>query len=78
MGVMLGEMFKNRIRGSALSLSGFTEWMANFAITMTFPVILAAFGLGGAYGLYTFFAFLSIFFVLLMVKETKGKTLEEM
>ncbi len=78
MWVMLGEMFRNRIRGSALSLSGFTQWTTNFIITMTFPVILASFGLGGAYGLYTFFAFLSIFFVLFMVKETKGKTLEEM
>jgi MFS transporter, SP family, sugar:H+ symporter len=78
MWVMLGEMFKNKIRGTALSLSGFAQWMSNFAITMTFPILLEAFGLGGAYGLYAFCAFLSIFFVLLLVRETKGRTLEEM
>jgi len=78
MWVMLGEMFRNRIRGAALSVSGFAQWMSNFAITMTFPIFLAAFGLGGAYGLYTLCAVLSIFFVLKLVKETKGKTLEEM
>jgi SP family sugar:H+ symporter-like MFS transporter len=78
MWVMLGEMFKNRFRGAALSISGFAQWMANFAITMTFPILLAAFGLGGAYGLYTICAVLSIFFVLWFVRETKGKTLEEM
>lgn len=78
MWVMLGEMFKNRFRGAALSISGFAQWMANFAITMTFPILLSSFGLGGAYGLYTVCAILSIFFVLRFVRETKGKTLEEM
>lgn len=78
MWVMLGEMFQNKFRGAALSISGFAQWVANFAITMTFPILLASFGLGGAYGVYTFFALISIFFVLKLVKETKGKALEEM
>jgi SP family sugar:H+ symporter-like MFS transporter len=78
MWVMLGEMFSNQFRGAALSISGFVQWVANFAITMTFPILLAAFGLGGAYGLYTFFAAASVVFVVLLVRETKGKTLEEM
>lgn len=78
MWVMLGEMFKNRFRGAALSISGFAQWVSNFAITMTFPILLTSFGLGGAYGLYTICAVLSIFFVLWFVRETKGKTLEEM
>ena len=78
MWVMLGEMFQNRFRGAALAISGFAQWMANFAITMTFPILLTRFGLGGAYGFYTVFALISVFFVLLMVKETKGRALEEM
>jgi hypothetical protein len=45
---------------------------------MTFPILLTGIGLGGAYGLYAGFAFLSIFFVLRFVNETKGKELEEM
>lgn len=78
MWVMLGEMFQNKFRGAALSIAGFAQWMANFAITMTFPILLARFGLGGAYGMYTVFALISIFFVLKLVQETKGKALEEM
>lgn len=78
MWVMLGEMFQNRIRGAALSISGFAQWMANFAVTMTFPILLATTGLGGAYGIYALLAAASIVFVLKMVKETRGKTLEEM
>ena len=78
MWVMLGEMFQNQVRGAALSVSGFVQWISNFAITMAFPILLGSFGLGGAYGLYTVFAAVSIFFVIKLVRETKGKALEEM
>lgn len=78
MWVMLGEMFRNQFRGAALAVSGFVQWTSNFVITMTFPVLLASIGLGGAYGMYTLFAVLSIFFVVLYVRETRGKTLEQM
>jgi sugar porter (SP) family MFS transporter len=78
MWVMLGEMFPNQIRGSALAVSGLAQWLANFAITMTFPMLLSGIGLGGAYGLYAFFALISVFFVLKSVHETKGLELEQM
>jgi SP family sugar:H+ symporter-like MFS transporter len=78
MWVMLGEMFQNQFRGAALSISGFVQWISNFAITMTFPILLGSFGLGGAYGLYTAFAAISILFVVKLVRETKGKPLEDM
>jgi SP family sugar:H+ symporter-like MFS transporter len=78
MWVMLGEMFQNQFRGAALSVSGFVQWMSNFAITMTFPILLGSIGLGGAYGLYALFAAVSIVFVVKLVQETKGKPLEEM
>jgi SP family sugar:H+ symporter-like MFS transporter len=78
MWVMLGEMFPNQIRGSALAISGLAQWMANFAITMTFPMLLGSIGLGGAYGLYALFATVSIIFVMKCVRETKGMELEQM
>ena len=78
MWVMLGEMFPNQIRGSALSISGLVQWVSNFAITMTFPIMLVSIGLGVTYGIYAFFAFISIFFILKFVKETKGIELEQM
>jgi sugar porter (SP) family MFS transporter len=78
MWVMLGEMFPNQLRGSGLAVSGLAQWSSNFLITMTFPILLTGIGLGGAYGLYAGFAFISIFFVLRFVHETKGKELEEM
>ncbi|MBN2651430.1 MAG: sugar porter family MFS transporter [Spirochaetales bacterium] len=78
MWIMLGEMFPNQIRGSALAVSGLSQWVANFAITMTFPIMLAGVGLGGAYGFYAICSIVSIFFVFKFVKETKGVELEDM
>jgi SP family sugar:H+ symporter-like MFS transporter len=78
MWVMLGEMFPNQVRGAALAVAGFSQWTANFLVTITFPLFLKVIGLGGAYGLYAFFALLSFFFVRAAIRETKGRTLEEM
>ncbi|WP_346839385.1 sugar porter family MFS transporter [Microbulbifer sp. SAOS-129_SWC] len=78
MWAMLGEMFPNQIRGSGLAVSGLAQWAANFAITMTFPIMLTGIGLAGAYGIYMLFAILSIAFVIYLVHETKGLELEQM
>ncbi|SDQ43774.1 sugar porter family MFS transporter [Arthrobacter crystallopoietes] len=75
--VLLGEMFPNRIRAVALSVAAAAQWLANFAITTTFP-FLADIDLTLAYGLYAFFALLSLVFVWKFVPETKGKELEAM
>ena len=78
MWVMLGEMFPNQIRGSGLAIAGLAQWLANFAITMTFPIFLASIGLIGAYGFYAVCAVISAYFVHRMVHETRGLELEEM
>jgi sugar porter (SP) family MFS transporter len=62
--VLLGEMFNNKIRASALSVAAAAQWIANFVVSTTFPPLLHYFGLGAAYGLYTLAAAISIFFVV--------------
>jgi MFS transporter, SP family, sugar:H+ symporter len=76
--VLLGEMFNNMIRASALAVSAAMQWVANFIVSTTFPPIAYNLGLGMAYGLYAAFAALSLVFVIAFIKETKGKKLEEM
>lgn len=75
--VLLGEMFPNRIRGAALGLAAAAQWIANCAITASFPA-LGDFSLGVAYGFYAICAVLSFLFVWKFVEETKGKHLEDM
>lgn len=75
--VMLGEMFNNFIRASALAVAAAAQWLANWVITTTFPT-LSGVSLGLAYGLYTLFAVLAMVFVYRAVPETKGRELEDM
>jgi MFS transporter, SP family, sugar:H+ symporter len=75
--VLLGEMFPNRIRASALGVAAAAQWISNWLITVTFPELTAN-GLFLAYGLYSAFALISFFFVLKVIKETKGVELEDM
>lgn len=78
MWVMLGEMFPNQLRGSGMAVSGLSQWLSNFGITMTFPLLLTGVGLGGAYGMYAAFAVISVVFVIKFAHETKGIELEQM
>ena len=78
MWVLLGEMFPNRMRGAALAVSGATNWVVNFGVTVTFLPLLNAVGLAGAYALYAVAAAVSLPFVWGLVRETRGKALEQM
>jgi SP family sugar:H+ symporter-like MFS transporter len=75
--VLLGEMFPNRIRAAALGLAAAAQWIANWAITVSFPA-LSAWNLPFTYAGYALFALLSFLFVAKYVRETKGRKLEEM
>jgi SP family sugar:H+ symporter-like MFS transporter len=80
MWVMLGEMFPNQMRGSALAVAGLAQWGANYLVVQSFPAMSdpGALGLTGTYALYTISAVISIFLVRSFINETKGKELEEM
>lgn len=78
MWVMLGEMFPNQIRGSGLAVSGFAQWFANAAVSVTFPILAIRPGLCPTYIGYSIFALLSFIFVRRFVEETRGRELEEM
>jgi SP family sugar:H+ symporter-like MFS transporter len=77
MWVMLGEMFPNQMRGSALAVAGLAQWGANYFVVQSFPA-MADWSLAGTYAIYTASAVISIFLVQKFIKETKGKELEEM
>ncbi len=75
--VLLGEMFNNRIRSTALGVAAAAQWLANFAISTSFPA-MAALGLWFAYGFYTLAAGVSLWFVIKFVPETNNVELEDM
>ncbi|MXP26248.1 sugar porter family MFS transporter [Altererythrobacter indicus] len=78
MWVMLGEMFPNQLRGSALAICGLAQWGANYAVVQSFPEMASGLGLGVTYAFYTICAFVSFFLVRMFIHETAGKELEQM
>ncbi|PRZ41191.1 sugar porter (SP) family MFS transporter [Antricoccus suffuscus] len=76
--VLLGEMFPNKIRAAALSVAAAAQWICNFLITVSFPVMSEKLGLPVTYGFYVLCAVLSFIFVKTKVVETRGLELEEM
>lgn len=76
--VFLSEIFPNRIRSKGQALGSFVDWIVNAVIGLLFPLALTNFGGGDV---FMFFAVLMIpffFFVLKVMPETKGKSLEEL
>lgn len=82
--VLLSEIFPNHVRGLALAIAVFIQWVANFAVSQTFPVMTKSDWLNSRFhGAFPFmlFAVLCLFafvFVWRLVPETKNRTLEEM
>src|ERR1017187_903864 len=80
--VLLTEIFPNSIR-SALSIAVAAQWIANWVVSLTFPVmndnvwLTAKFHHGFSYWIYGVMGILSAIFMWKLVPETKGKTLEE-
>lgn len=77
MWVLLGEMFPPHIRAAALAVGTSTNWIANWLVTVSFPS-MRDWNLPVTYFIYAAFALLSLFLVQRYLKETKGRTLEEM
>ena len=81
--VLLSEIFPNQIRGKAMAVAVAAQWIANFLVSSTFlildknPYLTEKFHHGFSYWIYGFMSVLAALFMLL-VPETKGKTLEQM
>ncbi len=76
--VLISEIFPNRIRGKASSMAIVALWAAYFVLVFTFPVLAENLGTYGPFYVYAGICALGFIFVKAKVKETKGKTLEEL
>lgn len=76
--LMLSEIFPLRIRGLGMGISVFFLWIANFFISLSFPILLNKIGLSGTFFGFAIVGIGAIFFVRKYVPETKGSTLEEL
>ncbi|GAB6023279.1 Facilitated trehalose transporter Tret1 [Chamberlinius hualienensis] len=75
--LMMGELFPQRARGLASSIATASNWLCAFIMTKFWTNMIDAMGAYGGYWLCCAFCVASIFFIIIFVPETKGKTLEE-
>jgi MFS transporter, SP family, xylose:H+ symportor len=75
--VLISEIFPNKIRGHASSVAIVCLWGAYFILVFTFPILAEKLGTYGPFYLYSGICLLGFLFIRSRVKETKGKTLEE-
>jgi MFS transporter, SP family, xylose:H+ symportor len=76
--VLISEIFPNKIRESATSLAVLTLWFPYFILVFTFPVLSGRLGTYTVFFIYSAICVGGFTFICLKVRETKGKTLEEM
>lgn len=75
--VLITEIFPNRMRASAVSVSVATLWVASFLLTYSFPLLNQAIGTSGAFLIYAAICFAGAAFVFTCVSETSGRSLED-
>ncbi|WOH39539.1 D-xylose transporter XylE [Thalassotalea fonticola] len=82
--VLLSEIFPNKIRSMAMSIAVAAQWITNYIVSWSFPLmnnnsyLTEQFNHGFAYWIYGVMSLLAALFVWKLVPETKGKSLEEM
>jgi len=75
--VLISEIFPNKIRGEATSVATLSLWAAYFVLVFTFPVLFERLADKSFY-IYSGICVLGFLFILFKVRETRGKTLEEL
>lgn len=75
--VLISEIFPNTIRSQAVAIAVAAQWISNFLVSSTFP-LLSEWSVGGTYTIYAVMSLLSAVFVWKFVPETKGRSLEDM
>ncbi len=82
--VLLSEIYPNRIRGRAMAIAVAAQWIANYLVSWTFPMmdkstfLTNMFNQGLSYWIYGFMGILAALFIWKFVPETKHRTLEDM
>ncbi|MEB3372387.1 sugar porter family MFS transporter [Saccharopolyspora mangrovi] len=74
--LMLSEIFPLKMRGFAFGLASLTLWAANFAVGLTFPILVDALGIATTFLVFVAVGVLAIAFVAKFVPETRGRSLE--
>ncbi|MDJ0088073.1 sugar porter family MFS transporter [Pantoea allii] len=75
--LLLSEIFPTRLRGIFMGGAVFAMWIANFLISLFFPLLLARVGLAGTFFIFAAIGLFGAIFVIKCVPETRNRSLEQ-
>jgi hypothetical protein len=78
MWVLFSELFPNRLRGLAISFVGLINSAVSFTVQLVFPWELENLGNSVTFLIYGVFAIAGLLFIMRLLPETRGKSLEEL
>ncbi len=78
MWVLFSELFPNALRGIAISFVGLINSAISFGVQLVFPWELETLGNSTTFLIYGVFAAIGLVFVMRILPETKGRSLEEL
>jgi MFS transporter, SP family, galactose:H+ symporter len=74
--VLMSELFPLALRGAGMGIASAAAWGVNVLVSLTFPVLVEAFGMALVFGFYGLISIAALAFVLALVPETRGRSLE--
>jgi MFS transporter, SP family, arabinose:H+ symporter len=75
--VVISEIFPTKVRGAAMSIATTAIWIFAYLANQFFPLMQTRLGSHGTFFLFSAMAAINFLFVLILVPETKGYSLEE-
>lgn len=76
--LMLSEIFPMRLRGLGMGAAVFVLWMVNFAVSLSFPILMEAIGISSTFFVFVVLGIAAIVFARRYIPETRGRSLEEL
>lgn len=76
--VFISEIFPNHLRASGQAFGSSTHWVLAAVIPSLIPFLFAKIGAGVVFAFFAFMMVLQLLFVIFMMPETKGVSLEEL
>lgn len=75
--IFISEIFPTKLRARAMSVAIVCLWFADWVVTQTFPMLREGIGSAKTFWVYAGCSFLCVIYILTLMPETKGRTLEE-
>lgn len=76
--VFISEVFPNHLRASGQAFGSSTHWVLAALVPSFIPLLFTSIGPGYVFAFFALMMVFQLIFVLFMMPETKGKTLEEL